>query len=99
MSLILSHSISQFQKHLKPNEHVLRNPGIGDICIVECEGQLFRCEIVDMADGEESFVISYVDYGEEQELSGDSLYAVDNQEEVRDCLFVFHIFNKRCNRL
>lgn len=60
------------------------NPKIGDICIVECERQLFRCEIVDIIDGKKPFIISYVDYGEEQELDGDFLYAVDNQEEVRD---------------
>lgn len=60
----------------------MRDPEIGDICIVECEDQLFRCEIVDMIDGKKPFIISYVDYGEQQELDGASLYAVDNQEEV-----------------
>ncbi|EFO21012.2 hypothetical protein LOAG_07476 [Loa loa] len=83
----------QFQKHLKPSKHVLRNPEIGDICIAECEGQLFRCEIVDMTDGKKSFIISYVDYGEEQELNGDSLYAVDNQEEI---VFETPVFGIKC---
>uniref|UniRef100_A0A0R3RT60 Tudor domain-containing protein n=1 Tax=Elaeophora elaphi TaxID=1147741 RepID=A0A0R3RT60_9BILA len=83
----------EFQKHLKPSEHILRNPEIGDICIVECEGQLFRCEIVDMIDGKKSFIINYVDYGEEQELDGNSLYAVDNQEEI---IFETPVFGIKC---
>ncbi|KAL3994982.1 Tudor domain family protein [Acanthocheilonema viteae] len=83
----------EFQRHLKPGEHVLRNPEIGDICIVECEGQLFRCEIVDTIDGKKSFIINYVDYGEEQELDGDSLYSVDNQEEI---IFETPVFGIKC---
>ncbi|CAG9535361.1 unnamed protein product [Cercopithifilaria johnstoni] len=83
----------EFQKHLKPYKNVLLNPQIGDICIVECEDQLFRCEIVDMIDGKKSFVISYVDYGEEQELDGNSLYAVDNQEEI---VFETPVFGIKC---
>nr|CDP98154.2 Bm10438 [Brugia malayi] len=83
----------EFQKHLKPSKHVLRNPEIGDICIVECEGQQFRCEIVDMTDEKKSFIVNYVDYGEEQELNGDSLYSVDNQEEI---VFETPVFGIKC---
>ncbi|KAM3718318.1 Maternal protein tudor [Dirofilaria immitis] len=83
----------EFQKHLKPSRRILCNPEIGDICIVDCESQLFRCEIVDIIDENKSFVISYVDYGEEQELSADFLYGVDNQEEI---VFETPIFGIKC---
>ncbi|MCP9263823.1 hypothetical protein DINM_007197 [Dirofilaria immitis] len=83
----------EFQKRLKPSRRILCNPEIGDICIVDCESQLFRCEIVDIIDENKSFVISYVDYGEEQELSADFLYGVDNQEEI---VFETPIFGIKC---
>uniref|UniRef100_A0A915Q0E5 Tudor domain-containing protein n=1 Tax=Setaria digitata TaxID=48799 RepID=A0A915Q0E5_9BILA len=85
--------LTEFQKHLKPTERILRNPKVGDICIAKCEEQLFRCEIVDTTDEDHLFVVNYVDYGEEQELNASSLYAIDNQEEV---VFETPVFGIKC---
>lgn len=60
---------------------------MGDICIVECEGQLFRAEVVDTTDKDNTFTVRYVDYGDEQELNSCSLYAVDSQEKVSERFF------------